>query len=154
MQKFLKFTTFNLLVVLVFASCKKEKEVPVIPVISVRPVTPAPKTVTELIFSNLKWGLDQSANMLTTHLSIPDLYSVDSILVVYAGSESRIIPKYNGTFLPLYYIAVDNDLTIYHSYSGAYPDRNNFTNPIAYAIAQSIFIAESIGFGWVKVVFR
>lgn len=157
MKKFLNFTIFILLlVVLLFASCKKEKEAPVTVSQNTGSNTGTGKVIKEIIFSNLIWGLDTIRNVLTTKLSIPSNFSVDSILVVYGGSQSRIIPNNNNDTLSsgLYYKTVNSEVTIYHSYSGTFPDRNSFPNPVAYGIAHAIFLAESIDFGWVKVVFR
>ena len=149
MKKLPKFTVFILLAVLLFfASCKKEKEIPIT-------ISQNTETEKEIIFSNLKWELDTITNMLTTNLSIPSLYSADSILVVYGGSDSRIIPKEgDSTLSALYYKTVNNEVIIYKPYTGSYPDRNSFNNPMAYAIACAIWKAESIFVGSVKVIFR
>ena len=157
MKKFLKFTVFILLsVVLFFVSCKKENETPVTLSQNTGTNTGTEKVIKEIIFSNLKWQVHTSTNMLTTNLSMPSSNSVDSILGIYGGSQSIKIPKdSNSTSLSnLYYKTVNNEVIIYHSYTGTFPVRNSFTNPVAYGIAYAIFLAENTGFSWVKVVFR
>ena len=156
MKKSLKFTIFILLsVVLFFASCKKGNEMPLTVPQNTGADTGTEKVAKEIIFSDLKWHPNTRTSMLTTNFFIPPGNSVDSILGIYGGSQSIKISKDSSASLPnLYYKTVTNEVIIYHSYTGTFPVKSSFTNPVAYGLAYSIFIAETVRFSWVKVVFR